>query len=156
VSLLVLRVSLLVLVWNLRFLSNNSILCGESSSSYQSPKIVALFFPSSSLIPLYPFIFPNFIEPQIGSPICRCWKLDPQIKVHHINHADVIVGCVVCHVGPTNVFGWTIGVSITWICLVFGGESKLITWLGISRFLGNEVVEPYPPIVFLASNGFIL
>ena len=57
--------SLLVLVWNLRFLSKNSILCGKSSSTYQSFKIVASFFPSSSLIPLFPFIFRNFIKPKL-------------------------------------------------------------------------------------------
>ena len=33
------RVCFLVLVWNLRFLPNNSILCGESSSTYQSQLI---------------------------------------------------------------------------------------------------------------------
>ena len=41
--------SLLVFVWNLKFLSKNFILCGESSSTYQSPKIVVLFFPSPGM-----------------------------------------------------------------------------------------------------------
>ena len=53
-------IPLLVLVWNLMFLSKNSILCGESSSTYQSHKNVTLFFSSSSLIPLFPFYFLQF------------------------------------------------------------------------------------------------
>ena len=54
------RVSLLVLVWNLRFLSKNYILCGESSSTYESSKIMMLFFPSPFLIFPFPIYFPQF------------------------------------------------------------------------------------------------
>ena len=49
------RVCFLVLVWNLRFLPNNSILCGESSSTYQS-----------QLINL-PNWLPSFLKLKIGS-----------------------------------------------------------------------------------------
>jgi len=76
-------VSILVLVWNLRFLSKNFILCGESSSTYQSSKILVLFFPSSSL-PLYPFIFPNFIESQIGFPICDAKNWIHKLGFHQL------------------------------------------------------------------------
>ena len=75
--------SILVLVWNLRFLSKNFILCGESSSTYQSSKILVLFFPSSSL-PLYPFIFPNFIESQIGFPICDAKNWIHKLGFHQL------------------------------------------------------------------------
>ena len=67
----------MVFVWNLRVLSKNSILCGESSSTYQSFKIVTFFFPSSFLISLFPFYFsqfqrvpnrfPSLLMPKIGS-----------------------------------------------------------------------------------------